>query len=95
MVLKYDDRPGGVSLLEVTPDQGVVITSWADIRDLHGLQYLKVALRHLQWKRPNKSRDIIEEFIKQTEGAAYEPTLAKKKKSVNLDEGLQEETKEA
>ena len=81
MVLKYEFDPNQVWFLEATSDQGVTIKSWSDIERTLGTD-ATVALRHLDWKRPDSSLDIIEQFVKETEGAKYEFQLRKKEKSV-------------
>ena len=43
-----------------------------------GTEFTKIAIRHLTWERPDSTRDIIEQFIKETEGAEFEAPLKKK-----------------
>ena len=71
MVLKYEFDPNQVWLLEATSDQGVTIKTWSEIERTLGTE-VTIALRHLEWKRPDSSLDIIERFVKETEGAGYE-----------------------
>ena len=70
MVIKYGCNPKEVWLLESSSQSGVAITKWSDIKHAVGTD-LTVAHRHLVWNRPASSLQIIEQFIKETEGAKY------------------------
>lgn len=69
MVLKFASTPGNVSILEVTREHGVQIKNWLDIRGAKFRDFSKISLRHLNWNRPNSSRSVLEDFIKEFEGA--------------------------
>lgn len=71
MVLKFVSKPNEVFVLESVPDKGVSIRTWKDLRGLLGRDYSKIAFRHLIWDRPELNLNIVEQFVKETEGAAY------------------------
>ena len=71
MVLKFATKPDEVYVLGVLPGQGVQIRSWTTIRGLLGTEYSKIAFRHLIWERPESSLMVLNQFVKETEGAAH------------------------
>ena len=45
-----------------------------------GTFYSKIALRHLDWERPDASLDLLEQFINETQGSKYQFKLGQLKK---------------
>ena len=60
MVIKFGTEPNDVFMIEATGNYGVGIRSFSRIMHHVGGFYSKVALRHLEWERPNASLDILE-----------------------------------
>lgn len=60
MVIRYESEPNEVFLLEAESGNGVSIKRWSEYDDEPGTFYTKVALRHLEWERPDNSLTILE-----------------------------------
>ena len=80
MVLKFGSEPNDVFFIEATSNLGVALKRWSGMRHALGSFYSKIALRHLDWDRPDESLDILEQFIKETQGNAYQFKLGQLKK---------------
>ena len=72
MILKFGSEPHEVFFIQSTSNFGVSLTRWSAIRHEVGHYYTKIALRHLDWERSDQSLAILEQFIKETEGAAFD-----------------------
>ena len=66
LVLKFDSEPNEVYLIEATANLGVQLKKWSQIKHNLGSFYEKIALRHLEWERPDSSIDLLEQFINET-----------------------------
>ena len=60
MVIKFGSEPNDVFIIEATSNMGVSIRNFGRIMHHIGGFYAKVALRHLEWERPDASLDILE-----------------------------------
>ena len=67
MILRYKSKPNEVSFIELTSDQRILIASWSQIKSLIGTIFHKVALRRLNWERPDEESVTIEKFIEGNE----------------------------
>ena len=66
MVLKFGSEPNEVFFIEATSNHGVSLKRWSGMRHALGSFYQKIALRHLDWERPDESLEILEQFINET-----------------------------
>ena len=66
MVLKFGSEPNEVFFIEATSNLGVQLKRWTGMKHVLGTFYEKVALRHLDWERPDESLDLLEQFITET-----------------------------
>ena len=71
MILRYECKPNEVWFLESTSKNGVTVKKWSDIKGSLGTEF-NVAIRHLNWARPESSLPIIEQFLKETDGSAFD-----------------------
>ena len=71
MVIKFGSEPNDVFIIEATGNNGVCIRSFSRIMHHVGGFYTKVALRHLEWERPDASLDILEQFLEEVNGRDY------------------------
>ena len=66
MVLKFGSEPNEVFFVEATSNLGVQLKRWTGMKQCLGTFYEKIALRHLDWERPDSSLDLLEQFINET-----------------------------
>ena len=66
MVLKFGSEPNEVFFIEATSNLGVQLKRWSGMKQALGTFYQKIALRHLDWERPDSSLDLLEQFINET-----------------------------
>jgi len=86
MVLKFGSEPEDVFMIEATSNLGVSIRNFARIKPHIGTFYTKVAIRHLDWERPDASLDILEQFLEEVNGREYNMSMdmLNKKNTRNL-----------
>lgn len=60
MVLKFGSEPNEVFFIEATSNCGVALKRWSGMRHALGTFYTKIALRHLDFERPDESLEILE-----------------------------------
>ena len=72
MVLKYEVEPDEVFFLEAN-GAGVMLKRWSGMRDMVGVGcfFSKVAIRHLEWERPDDVGELMDKFYEEVEGAEY------------------------
>ena len=75
MILRYGQEPDELFFVESTSEIGVSVLAWSDIQEYIGDFYQKIVYRHLKWARPDKSIDILEQFLEETKDAKYKFSL--------------------
>ena len=75
MVLKFGSEPDDVFFMEATGNQGVSLKRYSGMKFTIGSFYRKIVLRHLNWERPDRSLDILEQFIEEAQGRQYNFSL--------------------
>ena len=87
MILKFGSEPDDIFFVEATSNQGVALKRWSGMKHVIGSFYKKIVLRHLDWSRPDLSLDILERFIEEVQGRAYNFSLSmlRKRETVNLN----------
>ena len=60
MVLKFGTEPENAFFIEATSNHGVSIKRFSGIKHAMGNFYSKIAIRHLDWERPDSSLDMLE-----------------------------------
>ena len=76
MVIRYDDEPDDVFFIEAIGGEGVGIDRFSRIKEILGRGYRRIAMRHLEWDRPEQSIINMEKFIKEVNGADYQFKLS-------------------
>ena len=71
MILKFEEHPNEVFILEAVSGSGVSLRRWSSLRSSLGTFYLQVVHRHIDWDRTSKSLDNLEVFIKEVVGSSY------------------------
>ena len=81
MVLRFDSNENqGVTqqeiyILETTANNGASIKRWSDKRANLGKFYERIAIRHLDFPRTDKSLTALETFLEQINGSKYSLSL--------------------
>ena len=52
MVIRYDDEPEEVFFIEAVGGDGIGIEKFSSIKEFLGRGYRRIAMRHLEWHRP-------------------------------------------
>ena len=73
MVLKFENDPNEVYLIDATGNRGVCLNKWSFIRDFVGVDqfYRDVVFRHVEIERTNQMVDALEIFLKEAVGRKY------------------------
>ena len=64
MVIKLDQRPRDIYVLEVSPGEKVQVINWRDIKKKYGDEklYTNISFRHLTFERTSETMEIITKF---------------------------------
>ena len=60
MVIRFDDEPDDVFFIEAVGGDGIGLERFSSIKEILGRGYRRIALRHLEWHRPEQSIDNLE-----------------------------------
>mmetsp|Transcript_17538 Transcript_17538/g.29584 ORF Transcript_17538/g.29584 Transcript_17538/m.29584 type:complete len:240 (+) Transcript_17538:294-1013(+) len=73
MVLKFENDPDEVYLVEATGNMGVSLNRWLFLRDHigKGKFYRKVVFRHINFDRGDKMVESLEQFLSEAVGLKY------------------------
>lgn len=73
MVLKFENEPNEVFMIDATANRGVALNKWSYIRDNcgSGKFYSHVVFRHVNINRTNEMVDALELFLKEAIGRKY------------------------
>ena len=77
MVLKFGTEPDGVFIIDATSNHGVSIRNFARIQNLFGNFYTKVAVRHLEWERPDACLEQLEQLLEEVSSHEYNISMSK------------------
>ena len=89
MVLKFGSEPDDIFFVEATGNQGVTLKRFSAMKHTIGSFYRKIAIRHLDWERPDTSLDTLEQFIEEVQGRNFKFSLnyLRKRQTVDVRRG--------
>ena len=75
-MLKFGSEPNDVFFMEATSNQGVTLKRFSGMKFTIGSFYSKIVLRHLDWSRPERSLDVLEDFLEEVQEHGYNFSLS-------------------